>query len=100
LFDPKIVRSFGNPISDQTIIDDFYLLKNGDELGKRLISADRLNFYEDFIPLVNKKSHNQEQRLNSALVQFFVIFGKLFHSLPSRHFSIDLDRNLIQKTED
>src|SRR5690606_29821213 len=86
--------------SSSTIIDDFYLLKNGDELGKKLIPADRLNFYEEIIPLVSHKTANQDPRLNRDLILFFWDFEKLFYSNPSDHFSIDLKNNTIKKLEE
>lgn len=86
--------------SNRTIIDDFYLLKNGDEFGKNMISEDRVEFYEELIPLVSQKKHTAEHRLNRELIQFFGIFDKLYHSLPSDHFSIDLKNNTIKKILD
>ncbi|WP_225444250.1 metallophosphoesterase family protein [Echinicola arenosa] len=84
----------------QSIIDDFYLLKNGDELGKELIASERLSYYEELIPMVISKDAIQGQSINAQLIQFFVIFDKLLHSLPSDHFSIDLKSNGIQKIND
>lgn len=81
------------------IIDDFYLLKNGDELGKKLIPEDRIAFYEELLAAVSQKPTSQEQNLDTELTQFFGIFGKLFHSLPSDHFLIDLKKNTIQKID-
>ncbi|UCS95802.1 metallophosphoesterase [Echinicola marina] len=96
----KTLKNDPNPtISHQTIIDDFYLLKNGDELGKKLISADRLSFYNEFIPLLSNKAYNDHKSLNNKLSQFFVIFGKLFDSLPSDHFFIDLKQHDIKRIE-
>ncbi|MCE7054831.1 metallophosphoesterase [Algoriphagus sp. AGSA1] len=83
--------------SNRTIIDDFYLLKNGDELGKNMISEDRVEFYEELIPLVTQKKYTSAHHLNRELIQFFGIFDKLYHSLPSDHFSIDLKNNTIKK---
>ncbi|WP_057935619.1 metallophosphoesterase family protein [Algoriphagus resistens] len=85
--------------SSHTIIDDFYLLKNGDELGKRLIPADRLRFYQEIIPVVTQKTFRDDKKLNKELIQFFGIFEKIFYSLPSDHFTIDLKNNTIKKIE-
>lgn len=87
-------------LSKPVIIDDFYLLKNGDELGKKLIPEGRISFYEELIENVKQKKFSQTQSLNRDLIQFFGIFDKLFHSLPSDHFSIDLKNNTIKKIED
>lgn len=83
-----------------SIIDDFYLLKNGDELGKKLIPEDRTSFYEELISLVGQKTISAGQSLNGELVRFFGIFEKLYHSNPSDHFAIDLKNNTIKKIED
>lgn len=82
------------------IIDDFYLLKNGDELGKKLIPESRTAFYEELMPKVNQKSYSPDQKLTREFIQFFGIFEKLYHSNPSDHFSIDLKNNTIKKIED
>ncbi|WP_439489605.1 metallophosphoesterase family protein [Algoriphagus sp.] len=86
--------------TNRTIIDDFYLLKNGDEFGKNMIPEDRIDFYEKLIPAVIQKDFTVAHRLNRELVQFFGIFDKLYHSLPSEHFSIDLKNNTIKKIVD
>jgi len=91
-------QTSSNP-DNQKIIDDFYLLKNGDEIGKRLISEDRIVFYKEFLSSVSKKTYSAETNLNTEFVQFFGIFGKLFHSLPSDHFSIDLKKNMIERID-
>ncbi|WP_425637833.1 metallophosphoesterase family protein [Algoriphagus yeomjeoni] len=84
-----------------SIIDDFYLLKNGDELGKNLIPEDRLSFYEELITSLSKKTFSSSvQNLNRELIQFFAIFEKLYQSNPSDHFSIDLKNNTIKKIQD
>ena len=96
----KLKANIDKAISSSTIIDDFYLLKNGDELGKKLIPADRLNFYEEIIPLVSHKTANQDPSLNRDLILFFGIFERLFHSHPSDHFYIDLKNNILKRIED
>ncbi|MBN3582784.1 metallophosphoesterase [Algoriphagus aestuarii] len=96
----KLQLSNSNSGSRPYIIDDFYLLKNGDELGKKLIPDSRLDFYLELMPKVRRKSFSQNQNLTRDLVQFFGIFEKLYHSNPSDHFSIDLKNNTIKKIED
>nr|WP_244545508.1 metallophosphoesterase [Algoriphagus locisalis] len=87
-------------LPDHAIIDDFYLLKNGDELGKKLIPEERISFYEELISSLSQKTSSKEKGLNSELIQFFGIFEKLYHSNPSDHFAIDLKKNTIKKIED
>ena len=74
-------------------------LVNFDEIGKRLISEDRIVFYKEVLSSVSKKTYRAETKLNSEVVQFFGIFGKLFHSLPSDYFSIDLEKNMIERID-
>lgn len=81
------------------IIDDFYLLKNGDEIGKRLIPEDRITFYQDLFAIISQKPTSPKTNLTTDLLQFFGIFSKLFHSLPSDHFRIDLEKNTIEKID-
>ena len=81
------------------IIDDFYLLKNGDELGRKLIPTHRIAFYEELLATVSSKTPTTESNLNNDLLQFFGIFCKLLNSLPSDHFQIDLRNNTIQRID-
>ena len=82
------------------IIDDFYLLKNGDELGKRLITENRIEFYDELLPRIIEKEIPTGSSPNKDLIQFFRIFEKLYHSHPSDHFVIDLKQNTLKKLED
>ncbi|PZX47583.1 metallophosphoesterase family protein [Algoriphagus chordae] len=101
LFLDEILKSFDLTNKESaSIIDDFYLLKNGDEIGKKLIPEERINFYEELLETISQKSESNETSLNTQLLQFFGIFNKLFHSLPSDHFSIDLKNNTIKKIQD
>ncbi|MBD3628514.1 MAG: metallophosphoesterase [Cyclobacterium sp.] len=81
------------------LIEDFYLLKNGDELGKNLIPSDRQRFYEGLLSKLHQKPLLEGQALDAQLVRFFRIFEKLYHSLPSDHFLIDLKREEIRRFE-
>ncbi|WP_375584094.1 metallophosphoesterase [Cyclobacterium xiamenense] len=81
------------------LIEDFYLLKNGDELGKNLIPAVRLRFYESFFLKLLHKPLSESQVLDAQLVRFFSIFKQLYHSLPSDHFLIDLRQEEIRRFE-
>lgn len=86
-------------IESAKIIDDFYLLKNGDEIGKRLIPEDRITFYQELLSIISQKPASLESNLNAELLQFFGIFSKLFHSHPSDHFRIDLKKNTIERID-
>lgn len=82
---------------NQHIIEDFYLLKNGDEIGKRLIPADRIGFYNELLASVSQRQKSSKDTIDGDLTQFFSIFQKLFDSLPSDHFRIDLRDNTIER---
>jgi len=86
-------------LESSKIIEDFYLLKNGDEIGKKLIPEERIVFYEELLAAVSEKSVSPVVNLNTELVKFFDIFNKLFHSLPSDHFRIDLKENSIERID-
>jgi len=75
------------------IIHDFYLIKNGDDLGKRLISKSNQRFYESIFRDLNRGDLAEVKGLGSQLFQFFQIFEMLYFSLPSDHFKIDLRKN-------
>lgn len=75
------------------LLNDFYLIKNGDELGKKLIPADRTRFYNEVFARVEDKKPDSSMKLSHDLSLFFKIFSRLYHSQPSSHFSIDLTTN-------
>lgn len=100
IFLDDIIKTFDlTNYNSAKIIDDFYLLKNGDEIGKSLISEEQITFYEELLAAVSEKPASQNSNLNTELLQFFDIFSKLFHSLPSDHFRIDLNKNTIERIE-
>ncbi len=95
----ELKTSNSSKTKSHKIIEDFYLLKNGDEIGKRLIPQERITFYEQLLSSVSRKTYAQDANLNSDLVQFFRIFEMLFESLPSDHFRIDLKKNTIERID-
>lgn len=95
----KLTNEVSTSSHSSQIIDDFYLLKNGDELGKRLIPKDRIDFYEEFLANMSTKTYQNESTLHAKLIQYFGIFNKLYYSLPSDHFRIDLKKNTIEKID-
>ncbi|WP_439483513.1 metallophosphoesterase [Cyclobacterium plantarum] len=86
----------GDPFTPE-LIDDFYLVKNGDELGKKLIPSVRLRLYEGIFSQLAERPLSEEQALDMQLVRFFHVFEKLFHSLPSDHFFIDLQKGEVKR---
>jgi 3',5'-cyclic AMP phosphodiesterase CpdA len=95
----KLELSASKNLESPKIIEDFYLLKNGDEIGKNLIPADRIDFYDALLTTVSEKSESHDANLTTELVMFFNIFKKLYHSLPSDHFRIDLNNNAIERID-
>ena len=81
------------------IIEDFYLVKNGDEIGRKLIPEARISKYETLFTGVAKMKQSSEPNLNAELIKFLDIFSKLYYSLPSDHFLIDLEENTIERID-
>lgn len=81
------------------IVRDFYLIKNGDQLGKAWIKESRKNSYEELFPLMKSKIPSDEFPLSKQAILFFEIFESLYRSLPSDHFIIDLNENSIKAIE-
>ncbi|WP_339870002.1 metallophosphoesterase [uncultured Algoriphagus sp.] len=81
------------------IIEDFYLVKNGDEIGRKLIPETRISKYETLFTGVAKMKQSSEPNLNTELIKFLDIFSKLYYSLPSDHFLIDLEENTIERID-
>ncbi|MBN3519375.1 metallophosphoesterase [Algoriphagus lutimaris] len=100
LFLSKKISSKESPISGTPqMIEDFYLLKNGDELGKKLIPSDRITFYKSLFSAQVDTNYADDKTLGWQLTQFIGIFQKLFHSLPADHFQIDLNQRTIEKKD-
>jgi len=81
------------------IIEDFYLIKNGDDLGKKLIPTGRLDYYQELIRLTSLKTMGETDDLQSQLQQLISIFGKLLHSYPSNNFLINLEHQTIERID-
>ena len=70
-------------------MEDFYLIKNGGDLGKTLIPQERLNVYSQVFA-VKKEEDTESKTQSSQLADFLGIFSRLIQSLPSDDFVIDL----------
>ena len=79
-----------------SLMEDFYLIKNGGDLGKSLIPKDRLAVYSQVFA-VTKAGEKESNPLSSQLVDFLSIFSTLTQSLPSDDFVIDLHSQEIKK---
>ena len=72
-----------------SLMEDFYLIKNGGDLGKTLIPQERLNVYSQVFALTKAEDTKSNPR-SSQLANFLGIFSSLIQSLPSDDFVIDL----------
>ncbi|MEB2778622.1 metallophosphoesterase [Algoriphagus sp. D3-2-R+10] len=68
------------------VLEDFYLMKNGSDLGMELIPSERLKFYQNFTIPESNSFHENDQNL----IAFFHILQKMSLDLPSKNFTIDL----------
>lgn len=79
-----------------SLMEDFYLIKNGGDLGKTLIPQERLNVYSLVFALIKAEDSKSNPR-SSQLGDFLGIFSSIIQSLPSDDFVIDLSRQTITK---
>jgi hypothetical protein len=80
-----------------SLMEDFYLIKNGGDLGKSLIPKERLVVYSQVFAV--KEAGNKELNPRSRqLADFLSIFSQLLQSLPSDDFVIDLPSLEIKRS--
>ena len=77
-------------------MEDFYLIKNGSDLGVNLISESHFLLYKSLIS-ENLSLEGDESSLNSQFSRFLWILGKLSNGLPSDDFFIDLQKMEIKE---
>jgi len=80
-----------------SLIEDFYLIKNGGDLGKTMIPQERLNVYSQVFA-VKKAEDSKSNPRSSQLGDFLGIFSTLIQSLPSDDFVIDLHSREIKNS--
>jgi 3',5'-cyclic AMP phosphodiesterase CpdA len=79
-----------------SLMEDFYLIKNGGDLGKTLVPQERLAVYSQLFA-VKKAGDRQTTPHSNQLADFLSIFSLLVQSLPSDDFVIDLYNQEIKK---
>jgi 3',5'-cyclic AMP phosphodiesterase CpdA len=80
-----------------SLMEDFYLIKNGGDLGKSLIPKERLVVYSQVFAA--KEAGDKESNPRSRqLADFLSIFSQLLQSLPSDDFVIDLPSLEIKRS--
>jgi hypothetical protein len=78
-------------------MEDFYLIKNGGDLGKTLIPQDRLAAYSQVFA-VKEAGDTESNSRSRQLAEFLSIFSQLLQSLPSDDFVIDLPSLEIKRS--
>jgi hypothetical protein len=78
------------------LIFDFYLIKNGGQLGKDIIPSHRMDFYATLTKLNLESKINNSFMKQDKLIDFLWIFTKMIDSYPSDHFLIYPEEGKIQ----
>lgn len=76
------------------VLEDFYLIKNGGDLGISQIPASRMDLY---LSLKNRNLKSKGSKLNCQFSDFLRILSKLSNGLPSDDFFIDLQELSIRR---
>ena len=77
------------------LMEDFYLIKNGGDLGSTLIPKERRDLY---LALAELKTHYlDDSTVQGQFGRFLSIFSQLMKGQPSDDFVIDLDQMGIRK---
>lgn len=85
----KINSKTVNSLIPGVLMEDFYLVKNGGDLGKSLIPSSRMMIYQEL--LAKKRNLDlAEKSLQNQFIQFLDIFSSLMNGEPSDDFVIDL----------
>jgi hypothetical protein len=80
-----------------SLMEDFYLIKNGGDLGKSLIPKERLVLYSQAFA-VKEAGDKESNPRSSQLTNFLSIFSQLLQSLPSDDFVINLPSLEIKRS--
>jgi 3',5'-cyclic AMP phosphodiesterase CpdA len=92
----RIASEPGSSLKPGTLMEDFYLIKNGGDLGKSLIPGSKMMIYQEL--LAKKRTTDpSEKSLQNQFIQFLDIFSRLLNGEPSDDFVIDLDEMEIKK---
>lgn len=75
------------------IINDFYLIKNGDQLALQHLGRHRMKIYDTLFGLVSEPAN--KEGFQNDFYRFSRIFLKLIDGEPSDSFSIDLTNNIL-----
>lgn len=78
------------------LMEDFYLIKNGGDLGSYQIPIVRMELYKS---LHKKNLKTENGFLNAQFADFLDIFGRLCNGLPSDDFFIDFQDLSVKKVD-
>ncbi len=92
----QYLEAIRNSSQKGNLMEDFYLIKNGGDLGANLISESHLSLYQS-LNSKNLKLTDDESSLNSQFSRFLWILEKLSNGLPSDDFFIDLQKMQIRE---
>lgn len=92
----QYLEAIRNSNQKGNLMEDFYLIKNGGDLGANLVADSRLLLYRSLIGK-NLKLNGDESSLNSQFSGFLRILGKLSNGSPSDDFFIDLQKMEIRE---
>lgn len=92
----SFLKSIKNTNQKGYLMEDFYFIKNGGDLGSSRIPVARMELYRS----LNKKNLKSESDpLNTQFSEFLRIFGKLCNGHPSDDFFIDLQDLSVKKMD-
>ena len=92
----KINSNTSNSLIPGVLMEDFYLVKNGGDLGKSVIPSSRMMIYQELLAK-KRTSDPAEKNLQTQFIKFLDIFSSLMNGAPSDDFMIDLDEMEIKK---
>jgi 3',5'-cyclic AMP phosphodiesterase CpdA len=90
----SILKSIKNSNQKSELIGDFYLVKNGGDLGSSKIPVARMELYRS---LTKKNLKSEDGTLATQFSEFLQIFGRLCNGLSSDDFFIDLQDLSVKK---
>lgn len=92
----SILKSIKSSNQKGELMEDFYFIKNGGDLGTSKIPITRMELYRS---LSKKNLKSDGGPLNTQFSDFLRIFGRLCNGLPSDDFFIDLHDLSVKKAD-
>ncbi len=92
----SLLKSIQSTKQKGELMEDFYLIKNGGDLGSSKIPGTRLEFYKS-LSKANLKADGDP--LSTQFSDFLKIFGRICNGQPSDDFFIDLQDLSVRKAD-